>query len=80
MELALRWDQSMLQPIRSQGLERALTRALSKAGGDAIRAVRVESSRTVRARKRMKLSRVNKALSLDFPRGASLSSHARDRL
>ena len=68
--LSLVWDQAMLAPLRSRGLERALTRALSKAGGDAIRAVRVTSSRTVRSRKRMKASRVNKALELQFPRGS----------
>lgn len=68
--LILQWDRSQVSKFREAGLERALTRAVSRAGGDAIRAGRVASSRSVRERKRMKLGRVNAALVLTFPKGA----------
>lgn len=48
--------------------DKATLRALNKAGGDAARAMRVESSRQVRARKRFKVKRVNKSLTVVFPR------------
>lgn len=67
--LILQWDRSQVSKFREAGLERALTRAVSRAGGDAIRAGRVASSRSVRERKRMKLGRVNAALVLTFPKG-----------
>jgi hypothetical protein len=68
--LILQWDRSQVQALRNAGLERGLTRAVSRAGGDAIRAARVASSRSVRERKRMKLGRVNAALVLTFPKGS----------
>lgn len=51
----------------------AVTRAARKAGSSAIRAIRVESSRAVRARKRLRVRLVNAALTLTSPpSGASL--------
>lgn len=41
---------------------RATTRAANKAGGDAIRKVRIESSRIIRAKKRLKLKVINRGL------------------
>lgn len=64
------WDQRQLSVLRDRGLERALTKAISWAGRDAIRAVRSAGSKGVRARKRMKAGRVNASLVLTFPRGA----------
>lgn len=68
--LILDWDKSQLGILRERGLERALTRALSKAGGDAIRAISAASTRAVRFRKRVKAKRVRDAFRLRFPRGA----------
>jgi len=68
--LTLGWDRSQLGALRERGLERALTRALGKAGGDAIRAISAASTRAVRFRKRVKARRVREAFSLRFPRGA----------
>ncbi len=70
MALTLQWDRSQLGILRERGLERALTRALSKAGGDAIRAISAASTRAIRGRKRVKAKRVRDAFSLRFPRGA----------
>lgn len=68
--LILDWDRSQLGILRERGLERALTRALSKAGGDTIRAISAASTRAVRFRKRVKAKRVRDAFRLRFPRGA----------
>lgn len=51
-----------------RGAESALVRAVAKAGGDGLRALRVAGSRRVRERKRVKVSRVNASLPLAFPR------------
>lgn len=67
MDLTLEWDQGQLAFFRSRGLERVLKSTLSKAGGDAIRATKVDSGRVVRSKKNFKVSRVGKALPLSFP-------------
>lgn len=67
--LRFEWDQSTLQPLREQGLERALFRTLRMSGGDAIRAMRTASNRAIRFRKRMKASSVTRGLVLRMPRG-----------
>lgn len=46
---------------------RQLLSAVRRAGSEAVRAMRAESSRQVRARKRFKVAKVNGALPLDFP-------------
>lgn len=66
--LILEWDKSQIEGLLKGGMEKALFRALSMSGGDAIRAARVASSRTIRFRKRFKVSRVNGGLKLRFPR------------
>jgi hypothetical protein len=64
----LEWDSSQLTIFRDSGVEKALQRALSKAGGDALRTMRAEASRGVRARKRFKVKAVNESLPLVFPK------------
>lgn len=68
LTLVLDWDRSLLRPLEERGLEKALTNAMMKAGGDAIRAMRAESNRSIRARKRIKASYVTRGLALRFPR------------
>ncbi len=46
------------------------------AGGDAIRAMRADASRYVRGRKRLKVSKINKAMTISFPRTKVLSELA----
>jgi hypothetical protein len=67
--LTLRWDTSKIEHLKNHGLERALFRAVSRAGGDAIRAMRTSSRRSVQFRKRMKSERVQRGLPMFFPRG-----------
>lgn len=66
--ITLQWDRSLLRQVE-HGFPKALVRALSKAGGDAIRTLRTSSSKRVRERKRLKAGRVKRGLPLTFPRG-----------
>lgn len=62
------WDSRDLAEWRDNRVERGLASALSKAGGDAARAMAAESNRGIRSRKRMKIAALKKALPLTFPR------------
>lgn len=74
--ITLDFGPGQLQHLRGLGprVQRALVSAARKAGGDAVRAMRVVGRRTVRARKRMKSPRVTKAFTLAFPRGPAAGS------
>lgn len=72
-EISLTWDQGELAKWRGQGLERAMGRALLKAGRDALRAMKTASQRSVRFRKRIKVARVNASLPLTFPRSKDIA-------
>lgn len=67
MQIEIVWDSGQLRVWQGRSVERAVGRALFKSGRDALRTLRTESSRTVRARKRIKLARVNKSLATFFP-------------
>ena len=69
--ITLKWDDSRLGALQGTSAERAMFRALRKAGSGAIKAAKAESNRQIRANKKFKVSRVNKALSLQAPRGAT---------
>lgn len=62
--LVLKWDRSQVDALRKAGLMPALMRTLRKSGRDTIRAMRAESSRWIRARKRLRAGAVNKGLTL----------------
>lgn len=49
-ELIVSWDAKSLQVLRTATVERAIFRALKKAGGDALRALRAEAKRKTRER------------------------------
>lgn len=65
------WDSKQLGAWRGSRVEKAVARALSKAGGKAIRSMKVASSQNVRQRKRLSVKRVNSSLPLSFPKGAA---------
>jgi len=67
-QLTLEWDSRALDAFRGRKVDAALQRALSKAGGDAIRAMKAASGRCVRQRKRMKVKAVNAELPIVFPK------------
>lgn len=66
--ITLEWNSAELEQLRDKRIERAIARALSKAGGDAIRFLRTGSSRLIRRRKKVKAARVRKGLPLVFPK------------
>ncbi len=49
-ELIVSWDAKSLQVLRTAAVEQAVFRALKKAGGDALRALRAEAKRNTRER------------------------------
>jgi len=61
------WDSRDLAMWRGGKVEGALARALLMAGSSAARAMKAESSRMIRERKRFKVAHVNRALPLSFP-------------
>ncbi len=71
-ELIFTWDARDLSFWRTGKIDAAVVRALSKAGGDAARAMKAASSRCVRQRKKLKVAKVNKALPLSFPHGSGI--------
>ncbi len=63
------YDSREVAVFTDRKIDKALKRALSKAGGDAIRAMRADGKRRVRGRKRMKAEYLaSKGLPLSFPR------------
>ncbi len=74
MTLVFKWDSRQLAPLVNGSIERATFRALKMAGGDAVRALKVESSRKIRSLKRLKVAAVNKALPTFFPSGKTIDS------
>lgn len=69
MRLTLQWDRSLTDGF-GRDVQRAVLRAVSKAGGDALRGMRAASSRSIRSKKRIRAGRVTRGLPLHFPRGA----------
>ena len=67
------WDSRDLQVWRKRSVESALARALAKSGGDAVRAMKAESSRQVRAKKKFKVALVNKSLPVTYPTSKEIS-------
>lgn len=74
--LSVTWDRSQIAALENGPLKAALKRALRKAGSTALRDMRSEASKRIRARKRIKVSYINRALSLGKPRGSDISSYA----
>lgn len=68
--IVLQWDTRQIDKVfGDRGAERALLKSLKYAGRDALRMLKSSSSRYVRSRKRLKVSRVNKAMITDPARG-----------
>jgi hypothetical protein len=68
------WDSKSLAVIRTAAVERAVFRALKKAGGDALRRLRAESKRQTRARVAIRAGYLaNTALPLRFATGRGVA-------
>ena len=61
------WLPKDLSVWRDDKVAKSAMRALAKAGGDGLRAMRTAGTRMVRERKRLKVARVNRGLTLLFP-------------
>jgi hypothetical protein len=66
------WDAKGLQALRPGRLDRAVARALSKAGSTALRDMRSEASKRIRQRKRLKAGVVSRAFRLRRPRKTTI--------
>jgi hypothetical protein len=62
------WDSGDLAVWRNRTVDKALFAALGKSGSDAARALKVDSSRRLREKKRFKVRLVNRSLPLAFPK------------
>src|SRR5512139_1372286 len=73
VSVSVTWDKNAIAGLRPGPLKSATLRALRKAGATALRDMRAEASKRVRARKRIKASYVRKALTMRRARGSDLA-------
>lgn len=71
--ISVKWDRSQIAALETGPMKAALKRALKKAGATALRDMRSEASKRIRARKRLKVKFINRALSLAKPKGGDIS-------
>lgn len=74
--ISVKWDRSQIAALQTGPLKAALKRALRKAGATALRDMRAEANKRIRARKRIKISYIRKALSLGRPSGSDISDYS----
>lgn len=67
------WDRDALSVLDAGPLKRAAVRALRKAGSTALRDMRSEASKRIRARKRIKGRYITRALSLRRAKGSDIA-------
>ena len=72
IDINVRWDRSALAPLETGPLTAAVKRALRKAGSTALRDMRSEASKRIRARKRLAPKYIRRALSLARPKGGDI--------
>lgn len=70
----VKWDRSGIAALETGPLKGALKRALRKAGATALRDMRSEASKRIRARKRIKVRYIQRALTLRRPKGGDISA------
>lgn len=68
-----KWDRSEIAALETGPLKKALKRALRKAGATALRDMRSEASKRIRARKAIKPKYIRRALSLRRARGSDIA-------
>lgn len=71
--ISVKWDRSQIAALETGPLKAALKRALRKAGATALRDMRSEASKRIRARKRIKSSYIGRALTMRRPRGGDIA-------
>lgn len=73
MNINVKWDRSHIGALELGPLKGALRRALRKAGATALRDMRSEASKRIRARKRIKVRYITRALTLRRPKGSDIA-------
>lgn len=76
LDIDVKWDRSGIAALETGPMKAALKRALRKAGATALRDMRSEANKRIRAMKRIKISYIRRALSLGRPTGGDISSFA----
>jgi hypothetical protein len=71
--ISVRWDRSQIAALENGPMKGALKRALRKAGATALRDMRSEASKRIRARKRIKSRYITRAMSLMRPKGGDIA-------
>ncbi len=71
--IKVKWDRSQIAALETGPLKRALIRALKKAGATALRDMRSEASKRIRARKRIKPRYISRAITLRRARGSDIA-------
>lgn len=74
VRVEVKWDKSQIAALETGPLKSALKRALRKAGATALRDMRSEAVKRIRARKRIKPSYIRDALTLARPKGGDVAS------
>jgi hypothetical protein len=70
----VKWDRSQIAALATGPLKGALRRALKKAGATALRDMRSEASKRIRARKRIKTRYITRALTLRRAKGSDIAA------
>lgn len=73
LDVDVKWDRSQIATLETGPMKGALKRALRKAGATALRDMRSEASKRIRARKRIKVSYIRKALTLRRAKGGDIA-------
>lgn len=74
MPITVSLDKAGLVALQRGPFKRAVVRALGKAGATALRDMRSEASKRIRTRKRIKASRIARAIRLRRPKGSDIAS------
>jgi hypothetical protein len=72
VSLSVRWDKSAIAALEGTKMQRALVRALRKAGATALRDMGSEASKRVRARKRIRPRYIRDAMTLRRAQGSDI--------
>jgi hypothetical protein len=71
--IVAKWDRSQIGALETGPMKGALRRALRKAGATALRDMKSEASKRIRARKRIRSSYITRALTLRRPSGGDVA-------
>ena len=73
IDINVKWDRRELQALATGPFKAAVKRALRKAGGTALRDMRSEASKRIRARKRIRPSYIKRAITMQRAKGSDIS-------